>query len=315
MRRLSLIVLTLLAILAVAGCSGAPATTDPYDLARKAMDAKWDTVQIDLAINAKDATSTIKIDPGAMRMVIDSKSGKALVHVAVPVSALGADAASLKALGVTGDSVDIDVVYDGAALYAKSPVLGNLLGSLLAQSGQMPSGDMTGWLRLGTKEDFASMGGSVASEAPTSSLDAAGLKKDLEANGVTLTFVGTESRNGVDANHVKAAVDITKLGEGSKALGQLGGTQLDQIKALAKTGTISLDFWTDRSSNKLVEADLHFVQTGTSAGTADFVVTLKAPDAGTSFDAPSSYTDLPVKSLLGSFLQMFGGSVPGLGAL
>lgn len=314
MRRFLILLLALMAVLTVAGCAGAPAATDPYDIARKAMDAKWDSVQVDVGINAKDGKSTVKIDPGAIRFVVDSKAGKALVHVALPVADLGADAASLKALGVTGDSIDIDVVYDGAALYAKSPVLGSVLGAMLAQSGKMPSGDMTGWLRLGTKEDFASLGaaaaGSAKPELPTASLDAAGLKKDFETNGITLTFVAAEKKNGVDANHLKVAIDASKL-SGSKAFGDLGGTQLDQLKAVAKTGTISGDVWIDKGTNRVVEADIHAAGTGSNAASGDVTISLKTPDAGTSFDAPATYTDLPVKSLLGTFMEMFGGSLLG----
>jgi hypothetical protein len=314
MRRFVILLLALLAVLTIAGCAAAPGSSDPYDIARKAMDAKWDSVQVDIGINAKDSKSTIKIDPGAIRFVVDSKAGKALVHVALPIADLGADASSLKALGVTGDSIDVDVVYDGSALYAKSPVLGSLLGAMLAQSGQMPSGDMTGWLRLGTKEDLASLGaGAIESakpELPSASLDAAALRKDLEANGVTLTFVATEQKNGVDANHLKVAIDVSKLSD-SKAFDGLTRTQLDQVKAMAKAGTISGDIWIDKGSNRVVELDFHIAGAGSDTSTGDVTVSLKTPDAGTSFDAPAKYTDLPVKSLLGTFMQMLGSSMLG----
>ena len=314
MRRFVSLLLALVAALAIAGCGTAPASSDPYEIARKAMDAKWDSVQVDIGINVKSAKSTIKIDPGAIRFIVDSKTGKALVHVALPIADLGADASSLTALGVTGDSIDVDVVYDGSALYAKSPMLGRLLGAMLAQSGQMPSGDMTGWLRLGTKEDFASLGAGAIESAkpslPSASLDAASLKKDLEANGVTLTFVATEQKNGVDANHLKMAIDVAKLSE-AKAFGNLSGTQLDQLKAVAKTGTISGDMWIDKGTNRVVEVDVHVAGTGSDATTGDVTISLKAPDAGTSFDAPASYTDLPMKSLLGTFMQMLGSSMLG----
>lgn len=311
MRRLLAMILAILTATTIVACSNAPAgSSDPYELARKSMDASWDKVQVDVTATSKGGSSDFTLEPGAIRFTSDGKSGKVAFHMAVPTSILGAEAASLRALGVTGDSVDIDVIFDGDALYAKSPVLFGVLKAFLAQSGQAPTGDMTGWLKLGTKADFESMGGSIvpgASAAATAAPDAATLKKELEANGVTLTFAGVEKKNGADANHLKAAIDVAKLS--SDSVGGIGSAQLDQVKQLAKSGTVSADVWTDKGSNRVVEIDVHFV--GNDKATVDITVGLKEPDAGASYDAPKDAVDLPIKDMLMPLLQMFGSGLTG----
>jgi hypothetical protein len=315
MRRALALLASAFILAAVAGC-GSSTTTDPYQLTRKAMDAHWDRVQVEVGFAAKSGTATITLDKSAIRFVVDSTAGKGSFHLSLPAATLNIPAATLALLGVTGDSIDMDVVFDGDALYAKSPVLGAVLTALYAQSGGLPAGDLKSWIRLGTKSDFATLfqaaaaSSAIPSMPAAASLDAKSLKQDLEGNGVVLTFVAAEKRNGVDANHVKAALDLNKLTE-SKVFDSLSRTQLDQLKAASKVATFSADLWFDKSNDRLVELDVHFAVTGLTAATGDVTITLSEPAAGTSFDAPATFVDIPVKDLVSTILQTIGNQFGG----
>ncbi|HEY3522540.1 MAG TPA: hypothetical protein VGK63_02460, partial [Candidatus Limnocylindrales bacterium] len=134
--------LVMVAVAAVlAGCSSTPASqTDPYAIAKTAAASPWERVQVDMGLKATSGGEIIQLDPGAIRFVVDTKAGKGSFHMSLPASSLGADAASLAMLGITSGSIDLDVLYDGDALYAKSPLAATLLPALLAQSGSVPSG-------------------------------------------------------------------------------------------------------------------------------------------------------------------------------
>lgn len=316
-RRLGRLVVPLAMVaLAVGACgSSTPANTDPYDLAVKAMHAQMDQVKVQLGLKTSGSSNDMSIDPGAIALVLDTKATKASFHLSLPVSALGSDAAQLKALGVTGDTLDLDVLYDGQALYAKSPLATTLVPLLFAQSGQTITGDLTGWLKLGTAADFealvAGIGGTlIPSPAPGASaspgltdLDAAQLKTELEGSGVVLTYAGTEQRNGVDSAHLTATIDGQKLASSPMAK-ELPVAQLGQVEALASGGTLTADIWLDRSSNRLNELDLHI--TGKDSSKTDLTVLVSVPDS-TAFDAPATSTDVPVAPLLSTLLKSFGG--------
>jgi hypothetical protein len=306
MRKFLALIVALAAV--VTACSGPAVTTDdPYELIHRAQSADWDRVQIDIGVNVTGA-ETISIDPSALRFAIDTEAGKANVHVALPLSALGDAASELEALGITGDTLEFDVIYDGEALYAKSATLGNLLAALMIQSGEVPSGDMTGWLRLLSKEDIDSLGelGTGLSPVPIpddlpipSDADTATIKTKLEEIGVTLTYAGTGSRNGVDADHVTVAVDMAKLAASESF--DTGDLDFDPSEA-----TVSGDLWFDRANGRLIGIDVHVAWTSGQAGTADVTINLHAPDSGVSFDAPGTFVEVPLMDMIQSLLSGFG---------
>jgi hypothetical protein len=323
--------LFVLAIVALSGllaaCNGAATTTDPYQIVWNARSATWDQVQVDLSMSATGSASgqSVSIQPGAIRLAFDTKAGKALVHVSLPVDSLDLDAATKAQLGLTGSTLDLDVLYDGNALYVKSPLAAPLVTMLFSQAGTtVPSGDLAGWLKLGTKADFealAALGmnaaGGVLPSFPTASfepfpsaVDAASLKTQLENMGIVLTYAGTEQHSGVDAAHLTATVDWAKL-SASDLFKHLDQAQINDFVSQAKDATITLDAWFDTASGRFVGLDVH----GSSASHPDeslsLSLTLKTPDAGTSFDAPASAVDVPVSQLLTQLLQSLGASLGG----
>jgi hypothetical protein len=317
MRRL--LALTLIAITAaVAACSGS-GTTDPYQLAWSARSASWDQVQVDVGVTVKGSTP-ITIAPGAIRLVADTKAGKGLFHVSLPTSALGTDgSAMLTQLGITGSTLDLDVLYDGNALYAKSPLAPTLLSMLLASSGGVPSGDLTGWLKLASKADVDALGAlgalgglasSIPSTAPMPSVaDAAGLKSQLESMGITLTFAGVEQHSGVSANRLTAAVDWRKLAASPYLA---AGTTQAQVQAglvALEAATVNLDLWLDKSSNRVVGVDFKASPKADASQSAEVTIDLKSPDAGTSLDAPSSFVEVPLMQNLSQLIKSFGGGL------
>ncbi len=297
----------------IAGCGGAT-SNDPYEITHRATDAQRDSIQVEIGFALKSGSTDVTIDKSAIRVIVDSKAGKGSFHLALPIAELGIDAASLAQLGVTGDSLDLDILFDGDGLYAKSPALGAALAALLAQMGNLPDGDMTGWLRLGTMSDFEAIGetlGGIAlpSALPSlpvpTSVDTATFKKNLEDAGIVLSFVGTEQRNGVDSNHVKATVDVEKLSK-SPGFAGLSQTELGPFTAMAADMSVAADLWFDKANDRIVEVDVHADVTGTDAGTVDVTVTMSDPPAGTTFDAPSSFVAIPIQDLVTEVMQMLG---------
>jgi hypothetical protein len=314
-RRLALVLIAMVALLAA--CQGGGTTNDPYQLAFNASKANWDQVQIDLAVSAQTGSDSINLQPGSVRLVIDSKAGKGLVHLSIPTSALGASAADLAPLGLTGNTLDFDVLYDGQALYAKSPLGPALIQLLYASSGGAPTGDLTGWLKLGTAADFASLAALGGSSIPTASgnpistvADANALKTQLTAMGITLTYVATEQHNGTNADHLNVAVDWAKLAASPEFQSSSSQAQVQQVITALQDATVTIDLWVDHSAGRLIGIELKGASKADPTQTFDFSVSLKTPDAGTSLDAPSSSVEVPLMTLLGPLVQgMMGGSL------
>ena len=302
--------------LVVAACGGA-ASSDPYELMIQSSKAPWSPVQINMGIKATGNGQTVSLDPANIAIVVDSAAGKGAFHLSLPAAQLGIPAASLAQLGISGGSIDIDIVEDGQALYAKSALFQPLLQALLGSSGKLPSGDLTGWLKLGTNAELAAFGamaggsmGGVKPSASAGAATAASLKSDLEAAGVTLTFAGTEKHNGADAQHLKVAIDSTKLANNPNfAAG--AGANYAQVAESLKQLTLSGDVWLDSASKHLVEMDLHMADSKGSSGTADFVVTAKDPDGSVSLESPASSVAVPMQALFGQVLQMMGQQLGG----
>jgi outer membrane murein-binding lipoprotein Lpp len=312
MRRLLALITAAVVVMLVAGC-GNNASSDPYQLVLQTRDAKQDQVQIDFGASVKSSGATIALDPGAIRVVIDSAAGKGTFHLSLPAAALGVTAAQLAQIGITGTTIDADVLWDGQALYAKSPILGTLITAFGAQGGiTVPSGDLTGWLKLLTKADLDTLGlgaAAAATAAPTAP-DAATLKTELNNAGITLTLAGTETKNGVTASHITMAIDVTKFLDSPMVPGSVQKAQLDQLREAAKTATVAGDLWVDNASKHLVEADVHIVSTGAQAGSVDLSIAFSTPSAP-NFDAPASAIEIPTMQLVGQLIQMFGASLGG----
>jgi len=312
MRRLLALITAAVVVLLVAGCGNNAGTSDPYQLVLQTRDAKQDQVQIDFGASVKSAGTTVTLDPGAIRIVLDTAAGKGSFHMSLPAAALNVPQAQLAQLGITGNTIDADVLYDGQALYAKSPVLGTLLQLFGAQGGVvLPSGDLTGWLKLLTKADLDTLGAGAAA-GPTQApgpADAAALKKELDDAGVTLTLAGTETKNGVSASHIKAAIDVTKF-LNSPIVPSSAQSQVDKLRDAAKNATVSADMWVDNGSKHLVELDIHIVGTGSDAGQADLTIGFSTPSSP-NFDAPASSVEIPTMQIVGQLIQMFGASLGG----
>jgi len=318
-RGVGLVVALALLSLLIAACGGGASPTpvaapsDPTAIIARAVAAPMDQVEVRIGIETSGGTvGDMSIDPDSIVVTVDSAAGKGSFHLSLPSSALGSDASMLGALGATGDTIDLDVLYDGQALYAKSPLAASLLPLLLAQSGQTISGDLTGWLRLGTADDLASLGDTFgatpdasAAPSPLADLDPEQLKADLEASGVTVTYAGTEDHNGVQADHLTMTIDGQKLASGPLAseLPSVGG---DQIQTLAGSGTLTADAWFDQSTGRVMEIDL--AATETDGSTINLTILVSTPSS-TSFEAPSSFTDVPIAPLLSTLMQTFGGSL------
>jgi hypothetical protein len=313
----------LVAVMAMlAACSGASTNTDPYQLLFKARTAGWDQVQIDLSVTAQTGSDSISLAPGAVRLVLDTKGGKGLLHLSIPTSVLGSDATSLIQLGVTGSTIDVDLLYDGQALYAKSPLAPALVTVLFASSGGIaPTGDLTGWLKLATAADFASLaalggaasGGATASAGPFGSIaDATAFKAQLTDMGIALTYVGTEQHNGTNADHVSAAVDWQKLAASPALSTNPGAAQLQQGLSALKDATLSVDLWLDHGSGRFIGLELKGASKANPTQTFDVAVSLRAPDPGTSLDAPASFVEVPLMQVLGPLVQQVlrGGLTP-----
>lgn len=302
--------------LALAACGGA-ASSDPYELLIQSSKTTWSPVQINMGIKATGDGQTISLDPANIAIVVDSAAGKGAFHLSLPAAQLQIPAESLAMLGITGSSIDIDIVDDGQALYAKSPVFKPLLQALLGSSGKLPAGDLTGWLKLGTNAELAAFGamagggmGGLKPSASATAETAASLKTDLDAAGVTLTFAGVEKHNGVDAQHLKVAIDSTKLANNPNfAAG--AGRNYAQVAESLKQLALSGDVWLDPASKHLIEMDLHMADAKGSSGSADLTVTAKDPDGSVSLAGPASSVEVPMQALFGQVLQMMGQQLGG----
>lgn len=318
MRRLIAIFIAVFIAATAAACGNSATTSDPYELLRKAGTATQDKVQVDIGASFKSSGTTVTLDPGAIRVVIDKPAGKGTFHLSLPAASLGIPAAQLAQFGITGSTIDLDVLWDGQALYAKSAVLGALMPMLAAQMQiTLPSGDLTGWLKLLTKADFDQFTGGTASAAPTAGPtmpDAATLKKELEDAGIVITLAGTESKNGVNASHLKGTVDGDKL-MASSAMAKVSASQKAQVESALKSATISFDMWVDGSSGKFVEIDGHVVPkdptaSGSAGMSGDLTIGFSTPSSP-NFDTPSGAVELPMMQIVTQLMKAFGGSLAG----
>ncbi|TAK02441.1 MAG: hypothetical protein EPO36_02110 [Chloroflexota bacterium] len=317
-RRFAPLASLLLAVSAVAAACGGSSGGDAYDLLYKAIDSDRDPVQVNVGFALTDGSMSVEIDSSQIGFVMDKEGGSGAVHVSIPVDSLGADASVLTDLGFTGDAIDLDVVFDGEALYARSPLVGSLLEALLAETGGLPDGDLGGWLRFGTEAELSglmeALGGTAA--LPSSSFPPAGnageLKSSLEGAGITLKNEGREDHNGVDSNHISVAIDVEKL-LASEYLESADAGSLESARTTLSELDLDINLWLEASSGHLAEIDVNAASTTNSDQTAELTLRFRDPDGSIPTDAPDDFVELPITELVEDLLPMLlGGGMLGL---
>ncbi|MEO8468969.1 MAG: hypothetical protein ABI573_04810 [Chloroflexota bacterium] len=315
-RFLSLLALLVAFTVVVAACGGGTTTSDPYQIVSGSMKAPLDPVQVNIGFELKDGATTVSIDPSALAFVASKADGTAAVHVSIPAAALGSSASMLTQFGITGSTIDLDVVYDGTAVYGRSPLFATLLTMILQPSGDLPSGDLAGWLQLVTTEDLkglagtSSGSGNMPSFAVPSAGDGPGFKAALEEAGITLQMAGTEQHDGADAYHLTVAIESTKL-LANKALDSVSRAQLDEMSTALKSVTLSGDLWVDKASNRIVEFDGHAASTADSKQSGTLTIKIGSPDGSVSTAAPSSFLVVPFKSIVTNVMSLVGQGLTG----
>jgi len=310
-RLASLVVgLVLLLVSGLLGGCSSPAATDPYQLLEASTKTAWNPVQVNVGFQVKAGTQDVTLDRSSIGVVIDSAAGKGAVHLTFPATSLGIPKATLTQLGVTGNSIDFDAVFDGDALYAKSPLFTTLVPQLLA--GEVPEGNLADWLRFGTRAEFAALAAlagnpGAASAAPSSG--SGSFKTDLEAAGFTISLIGTDKLASGDAHHLKVTIDSEKLLNSPQAKAR-GEAQLGQARAALAAIDLSADIWVQTATNHIVEIDGHATPKGTSTGAATFTIVFHDPDGTIPLEAPAKHVDLPTAKLLQNLMTLVGSGLP-----
>ena len=306
--------LVIAAAVLVGSCSGAAAPPDPYEQLTTSMKTTWNPIQVNMGMVVTAAGKTITLDPKYIAMVLDTAGAKFGFHVSLPATGLGVPPSALSKLGIEGDSLDFDMVYADDALYARSPLFKPTLRMILGPTGKVPVGDLTGWLKFGTKAEMMALGAlsganrGIPSFAPPASGDLStptAVKASLDAAGITLTIAGTEKHNGADARHLKIGIDLEKL-VANPAFAAGAGPQSGQMIAAMRAFAFSGDLWIDASTNRVVEGDVHMASTKDPTAVGDITVTARDPDGTVSLDAPSSSVDVPLGPLVTEMMKMIG---------
>jgi hypothetical protein len=309
--RLALLAVLVIAVSAVAdGCSGPAAPPDPYEQLTASTKATWSPIQVNIGVKVTAQGKTVTLDPKDIAMVLDTAAEKFALHVSLPAAELGVPTMALDQLGIDGDSIDFDLIYASDALYARSAVLRPMLRLVLGPTGKVPSGDLAGWLKFGTKEELAALSALSGAAAGTPSFappspGAGATKASFEAAGVTFTSAPNEKHNGADAQHIKIAIDLTKLTSNPDFLrgaGPQSGPAIGMLKSL----TVSGDLWLDPASNRVLEADTHMVSANDPTEVGDITVTAHDPDGSVSLEAPTSAVDVPLGTLISEMMKLIG---------
>lgn len=300
----------------IAGC-GAPATNDPYVLTSNALDASWSRVQIDVSLRAQIAGESVSLERGALRLAMDVESGKALFTLSIDARDFGLEPAELPFLGLRDPRIEVDVLFDGEAVYARSPLAAEFLPMLLGEFGEAAQEDYAGWLRLGSREEFevlaalASMSQPQPEVAPQlaelAAMSPAEIQAWMEGAGVTLSYEGVEQREGVQASHLRMVMDMAKLVQSQ----QLPGVDPRQLAEIAAAeAVITADAWLNPATSRPVEVSLELTSSDPELEQLSLAVYFSEPDASVTFASPESYVDVPVVSLIQQFMGGFG---PGFG--
>jgi hypothetical protein len=314
--------LAVAALLAVAGCGGG--NPDPYAVLDQARTANYDRLQVNLGFTVDVAAQTnpefpdvqmpatsINVDPSLITAAAETTTGRWYVRLAVPLDALGMGNQGIP-LGLPFASVDLEALSDGTDLFVKSPLLPMALGGV---GGAPITGDMTGWVRLGSVESLAPLGESMffpfgmagVPTLPTTDLlpapgDAAALKAFLTELATTVEYVGTETLEGVELVHLKGGVNIVNLVQSQRFLGLTGMTR-DQVQGIAqmegKIG-ISTEIWVNKASGRLATLRIEGTSVEAPVGTVAVILRIGEPGPEISFEAPATFTNVDLTELLGN---------------
>lgn len=321
--------LAIAALLAAAGCGGA--NPDPYAVLDQARTANYDRIQVNLGFTVDvaaqtDADSilsedgrmpgtTINVDPSLITVAAEFSTARWHVRLAVPLDALGMG--NQGPFGMPFDSVDLVALSDGTDLYIQSPLLPVALQGALGGFGGAPvEGDLTGWVRLGSVDALAPLGGGMlfpfgmpggmpalpgAFPIPSPG-DAAGLKTLLTEVGGTVEYVSTETVNGVELVHLKGGLNIVKLVQSQHFMNLtgMGRDELQGIVAMEGKIGISTDIWVNKASGRLTT--LRIEGTSIEAPVATVVVVLQIAEPGPeiTFEAPATFIDVNLGDLIGN---------------
>lgn len=327
MRRTTIVAVSALAVaLAVGGCgSAASSPTPPPDagsVLTAASKASYPTkLEISIAGSVTSAGTTVSLPDKALTIDVDTSAGVGSFHLAIPVSVLGADAGpALKALGVTGDTLTVDALYDGKAVYAMSPLLPALIAQLSALSSGTPLPTLAAdaWAKLideATLKQLASSATTAAaSAAPISSMSPDDIKATLDKAGATMTLGAQTTGAGGPANDVKITIDPAKAKAYMLAHPeQFPSSQVSTISAMGDLSTVSFDVLVDVATSRVEQVSM------TAAGKQDgkdvsatLQVNIGEAPASVSFAAPSDAVDVPLVKILGPLVgSMLGGGFPG----
>ncbi|MEO5939465.1 MAG: hypothetical protein ABIZ72_01095 [Candidatus Limnocylindrales bacterium] len=301
-------------VVALVSACGTAAAPDAYDRLTTTTKVAWDPIQVNVGLTIRAGGETIEVDPSAIAVVFDGAATKTGLHVALPADDLRLDPGELDRLGFAGDSVDVDVVYDGRKLYARSALLGSTLRTILGPSGKVPPGDLAGWLGFGSEGEFAALSNLLgmnptgrssdpAASAPPAT--AAALKQTLEAAGITLTSAGVQPHDGSAAFHVAIAIDSDQL-VASPFFDARTRTQLGQLGVSVQAFTFSGDVWLDPGGSRIVEIDLHVVSIAHPSEGGDIRITFRDPDGSVSLAPPPSFVDVPLGALITEMTRLIG---------
>ena len=302
--------------LALAGCGGGE-PPDPYAVIDRAITAGWDQVQVQVGFSVQVPAqqdegfpipaTAINVDPSSIGATIDTRTGRFRVLVSVPLAAVGMDPSTLGPLAPLIQSLDAEVLYDGEAVYAKSPLLPMIGGGFGAIGGGIGNGDLTGWVKLASGADleritanplgFVIGGVGMPGVLPLPSAgDTVSLKAFIEEFGFAVTFVGVDSTNGIEAQHLTATLNLAKLAESRQlaAFTGFGRDQLQGIFDMSRTVGVTANLWFDKGTGRLITFRLDGTSAGPPPATVALVIQLSEPAAGTSFEGPKEFAEFPL---------------------
>jgi hypothetical protein len=330
-RRLALAATVFAAVITAVACSpAAPSATpsptpppDPQSLLASAVKAAYPSkLEITLGGSYTSGSSTTNLPDKLLTIDVDTSAGVGSVHLAVPTSLLGSDGAkTLAGLGVTGDTLSFDVLYDGQSLYAKSPIMPALLSQLALLGGatDLPTITADSWAMIvdaaTMKEITSSASGAMESAAPSASAVAGDVKSMLDQIGATLTLGDQVTGPSGPANDVKLTIDPAKLKAYATAqASQLPTSQLSSIANLDSLSSLSADVLVDVATSRIVQVAV--AAAGTQSGSAmsfALKVGIAEAPAGVSFTAPAGAVDVPLVKILGPLVSglLSSGGLPG----
>ena len=316
--------LAIVALLALAGCGGA--NPDPYAVLDQARTANYDRIQVSLGFtmdvaaqsdpnfpNVQMPATSINVDPSLITAAAEFSTARWSVRLAVPLDALGMG--SQGPFGMPFDAIDLEALSDGSDLYVHSPLLPLMLQGPFGGDGGVPvEGDLTGWVRLGSVEALAPLGGSMLfpfgiGDVPAlppafpmpSAGDAAALKTLLTELGGTVEYAGTETLNGVELVHLKGGLNVVKLVQSQHFMNLtgMGRDQLQGILAMEGKIGISTDIWVNKANGRLTTLRIEGTSIEAPVATVTVVLQVAEPGPEVTFDAPAAFADINLEELIG----------------